>query len=298
MLAILAAAPATRFCGPGTNITGNAPWANNYLSEFGQSPQLRWLTQHSYPGGAGGKVPDPATGIRQILSPEFEQRYLNSYSAFVPAAQTAQVPYRIEETNNFYNGGAKDVSNSFASALWALDMLYFWLSHGASGINFHTGDTVAAADRQTPCWYATFWTRPDGTLEVHPIAYAMKAFNLAAHGTLLSLQITNAPDSLKIYATRDSTQATYVTLINKQMDTTQPVDIEMALPANYGHVSTMSLTAPSLNSTTGVELGQAAITEEGKWKGTWHSLPLLRTQVRQLRSSVPAASALIVKIER
>jgi len=75
----------------------------------------------------------------------------------------------------------------------------------------------------------------------------MKAFDLAAHGTLFSPQTTGAPESLKIYVTRNANQTIYLTLIRKKMDTTQPpVDIELALPANYDHVSIMALTAPSM----------------------------------------------------
>ncbi len=294
--AILAAAPKTRFCGPGTNITGDAPWANGYIKEFGHDPQLRWLTQHSYPGGNSKKVPDPATGLQQMLSTDFERRYQSSYEAFVPAAQAANVPYRIEETNSFYNGGAEGVSNTFASSLWALDFLYFWLGHGASGVNFHTGDTVAAGEIQTPCWYATFWTRPDGTLDVHPIAYAMKAFDLAAHGTLLPIQATGAPDSLKIYATRDANQTIYLTIVNKQMDASQPpASIEASLPQHYKRTSTISLTAPALTSTSGVQLGGAEISTEGQWKGGWRSTP---SPGQALHLKVPPASALLIKIER
>jgi len=293
--AVLNAAPNTRLCGPGTNISGTAPWANGYIKEFGQSPQLLWLTQHAYPGGAGGKVPDPATGIRQLLSPEFEQRYQNYIYAFVPAAQAAHVRYRIEETNSFYNGGAKDVSNTFASSLWALDYLYFWLTHSSSGVNFHTGDTVAAADHQAPCWYATFWTRPDGSLDVHPIAYAIKAFDLAAHGAIVSIEANNAPPTLKIYATRTATQTIYLTLINKQTDITQPpASIEAALPPHSKRISTISLTAASLNATSGVQLGGATIDSEGQWSGVWQAAP---SHGNTLHLKVPPASALLVKIE-
>jgi hypothetical protein len=292
--AILAATPNTRLCGPGTNISGTAPWANGYIKEFGQSPQLLWLTQHAYPGGAGGKVTDPAAGIRQMLSPEFEQRYQNYVNAFVPAAQAAHIRYRIEETNSFYNGGAKDVSNTFASSLWALDYLYFWLTHGSSGVNFHTGDTVAAADHQAPCWYATFWTKPDGTLDVHPIAYAIKAFDLTAHGDLLPIEALNTPSTLKIYATRSANQTIYLTLIDKQMDTTQPpATIEVSLPTHSQKISTMSLTAPSLNATSGVQLGGATIGSEGQWNGAWQ----ITSPGKTLRLKIPPASALLVRIE-
>ena len=294
-LAVMAAAPNTRLCGPGTNISGTAPWANGYIKEFGQSPQLLWLTQHAYPGGAGGKVSDPAVGIGQLLSPEFEQRYQSYVKAFVSAAQAAHIRYRIEETNSFYNGGAKDVSNTFASSLWALDYLYFWLTHGSSGVNFHTGDTVAAADHQAPCWYATFWTKPDGTLDIHPIAYAVKAFDLAAQGDLLPIQATNIPATLKIYATRSATRTIYLTLINKQMNSFQPpANIEASLPPHSKKISTMSLNAPSLNATSGVQLGEAVIDSEGHWSGTWQAIP---SHGKTLRLKIPSASAILVKIE-
>jgi hypothetical protein len=292
--AILAVAPNIRLCGPGT--TGPGVWAIDYIQEFAHSPQLLWLTQHSYPGGAGGKVTDPEAARTLMLSSTFEQRYLGYYKAFVPAAQAANVHYRIEETNSFYNGGAKDVSNTFASSLWALDYLYSWLSHSASGVNFHTGDTVAAADHQTPCWYATFWTHPDGTLDVHPIAYAMKAFDLAAHGTLLSPEITGSPDTLKIYATQDTSQTIYLTIINKQIDPAQPpVAIAPSMSKTYRHISSITLTAPSLSSTSGVTLGGAPITGDGTWKGAWQPVPA-SSQTLQLK--VPSASAILLKIEK
>jgi hypothetical protein len=294
--AVLAAVPNVRFCGPGTNISGTGPWANGYITEFGHSPQLLWLTQHSYPGGAGGKVTDPQAGITQMLSITFEQRYLNYYKAFVPAAQAANIRYRIEETNSFYNGGAKDVSNTFASSLWALDFLYFWLSHGSSGVNFHTGETVAAADHQTPCWYATFWTHPDGNLDVHPIAYAMKAFDLASHGALLSPKIDGAPDTLKIYATRDATQTIYLTIINKQIDPNQPPAIVApSLPTPYRRISALTLAAPGLSSTSAVTLGGTSITKGGEWRGTWQPVP---SSGQSLQVKVPSGSAILLKIEK
>ncbi|HXC96475.1 MAG TPA: hypothetical protein VNU92_12305 [Edaphobacter sp.] len=292
--AVLAVAPNVHFCGPAT--TNPGVWANDFIREFNHSLPLLWLTQHSYPGGAGGKVTDPAAGINELLSTKFEQRYLNYSRSFVPTTQAANVHYRIEETNSFYNGGAKDVSNTFASALWALDYLYFWLSHGASGVNFHTGDTVAAADHQAPCWYAIFWSRPDGTLDVHPIAYAMKSFDLTAHGTLLSPKIEGATDTLKIYATRDTTETIYLTVINKEIDPNQPpAIIAPSLPKTYRHIASLTLAAPGLSSTSGVVLGSAPITPYGEWKGIWQPIP---SSGQSFQVKVPSASAIILKIEK
>ena len=71
-----------------------------------------------------------------MLSPAWQQIYQKYYDEFVPGVKAANMPYRLEEGNNFYNGGAKDVSDTYASAMWGLDYLYFWAAHGSQGINF------------------------------------------------------------------------------------------------------------------------------------------------------------------
>ena len=52
-------------------------------------------------------------------------------TSFVPQAISNALPYRLEEVNNYFNGGATNVSNTFASALWGLDFMYWWAAHGA-----------------------------------------------------------------------------------------------------------------------------------------------------------------------
>ena len=97
-----------------------------------------------------------------MLSPGWLEKYQNLYDSFAPSAAANKLPYRIEEANNFFHGGAVDVSDTFASALWGLDYLHWWAAHGAVGLNFHTGDTVAAAEQNTVCKYAVFVTSPTG----------------------------------------------------------------------------------------------------------------------------------------
>jgi hypothetical protein len=57
--------------------------------------------------------------------------------------------------------------------------------HRASGINFHTGDKVAAGEESAPCRYAAYLSVPGG-YEVHPVGYAIKTFDLGGHGTLIA----------------------------------------------------------------------------------------------------------------
>ncbi len=299
MAAVHAAVPQAKFCGPGTNITGDAPWANGYIKDFNKDPNILWLTQHAYPGGNSRKVPDPATGRARMLSHEFEEVYQKSYAAFGPAAQASGMKYRLEETNSYYNGGAEEASNTFASTLWALDYLYFWLTHNAQGVNFHTGNKVAAGEIQTPCWYATFWDE-NGTLDVRPIAYAIKAFDLAARGKLLTVHLSTTQDQLKAYATLSQDKTTYFTLINKNYGSnTHDVELSLHIPRGYSRVETMALSASQgdIATTSGVTLGGGLLQSDGTWNGKW----TVKAQLSRggfVDLSIPSASAMLIRLTR
>lgn len=299
MAAVRAAIPQVKFCGPGTNITGDAPWANGYIKDFGKDPSVLWLTQHAYPGGNSRKVPDPATGRERMLSQEFEQIYQRLYGSFGPAAQTTGMKYRLEETNSYYNGGAEGASNTFTSTLWALDYLYFWLQHNSQGVNFHTGNKVAAGEIQTPCWYATFWYE-NGTLDVHPIAYAIKAFDLAGRGKLVPVHVSGTADKLAAYATVSQNKTTYLTLINKSHGSgAQDMNVSLNLPNGYSQVETMSLSAPQgdIAATSGVRLGGGPIQPDGTWTERWEKKNLA-PHSKSVDIGVPAASAMILRLSR
>jgi hypothetical protein len=260
-------------------------------------PQLYEVTQHSYPGGNSRKVTDPAAGRADMLSRAFEQKYQKLYDVFVPTVEAAGLKYRLEETNSYYNGGAKDVSNTYASSLWALSYMYWWLDHDAQGINFHTGDQVAAGEVQTPCWYAIFW-KTGSSLDIHPIAYALAAFHVAAQGTLVPVKLSSAPDSLEAFATVRHDGELYITLINKNFGSTaKEVDTEIQLPAGYTHADTMTLESPNAQvaATSGVRLGGSSIKSDGTWAGRWTKTPVNRQQ-HSFTVHLKPASAVIVKM--
>lgn len=285
-------APNAKICGPST--AGNPQWSANFVRDFGPSGHVLWVTQHMYAGGNGKKVTeaDAAAQRARILSPDFAERYKKLEEAFVPAVEAAHMQYRMEETNSFYNGGAKDVSNTFASSLWALNYLYWWAEHGSQGVNFHTGDFVAAGPVQTVCWYGTFHTMPDGKYQIRPIAYAMKAFHLGSDGALVPVSGLPAESTLHAYAVVNHDAHTlYVTLVNAGKE---DAVITVNPGTKYSSAETMALTAPGDNiaATEGVRLGGGAISADGLWNGKWS-----REELRhgRLRVAVPADSALVVK---
>jgi hypothetical protein len=290
-------APDMKLCGPSTTPGRDAAWSSSFAKDFAASGRALWVTQHSYPGGNGKTALDVPAERDKLLSAHFEQNSEKLYQSFGPAVLAAGLPYRIEETNSFYNGGAKDVSNTFTSALWALDYLFWWAEHQSQGINLHTGDNVAAGEQQTPCWYATFWTKPQG-YQIHPIAYAMKAFDMASHGKLVAVKLATEDPEMNAYAVLREDKTLYVTLINKEHGASaHSTAVKLQLPNGYRRVETMALTAPGNNvgATDDIKLGGASITGSGVWNGSWTKA---KTGAHEATLEVPSASALLIRLTR
>lgn len=291
--------PGAKYCGP--SLTSNAqPWAHDFARDFYPGGKILYVTQHEYAGGAGGKIKDPVLGRDLILSPAWQTIYQTYYDNFVPPLKDANVPYRLEEANNFYNGGAKDVSDTFASALWGLDYLYWWAAHGSQGVNFHNGDEVAAGQKLAPCRYASFTSAPDGYF-VHPLAYAIKIFNLGSHGQLIASTVTpdaSAKDlNLASYAVLGADKNLYVTLINKEHGAgARDADVTIQTHSTASaKVDTMSLTAPGgdIGAKEGLLLGGNGIKDDGTWTENWTAVAPVAGSVQV---KVPAGSVLLVRI--
>jgi len=270
-------APNAKICGPSTT-PGHPDWSAQFVTDFGSTGHILWVTQHSYPGGNGKKVTDPGAQQARILTPAFADRYQKLADQFVPAVDQAHLQYRIEETNSFYDGGAKDVSNTFASSLWALNYLYWWAAHHAQGVNFHTGDSVAAGPVQTICWYGIFRSLPGGGYEIRPIAYAMKAFSLTARGRLVSISGLPSSQSIYGYALEDaSSHKLRLVLIDAEHGPdARPISVDLNPATRYARAQSMLLSAPdgNIGATNGVSLGGAAIAEDGTWHAKWSRLSL------------------------
>ena len=299
---ITTAVPDVKFAGPGVH--NNGAWAQKFMTDFGQSNHVALVTEHLYPGGAGGKVPTPEIGRDRMLSSEssmtngFAKVYQKLYDSFVPQAVSLGLPYRLEEVNNYFNGGATNVSNTFASALWGLDFMYWWAAHGAAGLNFHTGDRVAAGNELRPSKYTAFFSTTNGYL-IRPLGYGIKAFDLGSHGKFIPVTISN-PDNINLsaYAVLGDDKNLYCTIINKEHGANARnanVSIPLVLHGFYLGQK-ISMTAPNndVASTSGITLAGASIEKNGTWSGQWQ--PLRPIVERGFALEVPPASAVIVKL--
>ncbi|HEY3762343.1 MAG TPA: hypothetical protein VGN23_11410 [Verrucomicrobiae bacterium] len=284
-----------KFSGPGVS-PGHQIWTAELANRAVRSPHVKLATQHDYPGGDARKVKDPAAARDKILSPAMDEHYAKFANDFVPAVFSNHLPYRLEEANSFYDGGAVDVSDTYASALWALDYLWWWAQDGASGVNFHTGDTVAAREENKPCRYATFWTTPHG-YDIHPIGYAEKMFSLGAEGRITPVSMTNLDDVNVVAYAVSSRKKVCVTFINREYAPNgRTVDMTIYAGLKNSTAKVIFLTEPGgdVSSKNLVSLGASQIDDSAEWHGKW--TPVTRTLQGRFALRLPPATAALVEI--
>jgi len=293
---IIKAVPDAKFCGPSTD--DNPTWPREFLETFGQSNHVALITTHLYPGRSGDKVPSPEIGRDEMLSDNFVAADKRLYDGFGPATLADGLSYRLEEANNFFNGGASNVSDTFASALWGLDFMYWWAEHGADGLNFHTGDKVAAGAELRPSRYTAYFSTLDG-FAVRPLGYGITAFSISGHGRFLSDTIGNPGNlNVSVYSVLGDDNGMYVTIINKEHGA-QARAAAVSLTASTAidpRIMTLSVPDGDVSAKMGVTLGGAKIGSDGSWNGAWTAIPPAKSGI--LNVTVPAGSASIIRLAK
>lgn len=274
--AILKTVPQARIDGP----SADGSYARDLAKVLFADGHLAMASDHYYFLGSGRAAEkDPPASRARFLSNRLDGDYEREY-AQVGAVLSAQgVPYRIDEMNSCYNGGAKDSSDTYASTLWALDCTHWWAAHHILGVNYHTGESVGRDGGFGAANYAAFVHQADGHgIAMRPQAYALLAFSQGAHGRPLGVNIQTAPRfDFNAYAYRDHDDSIDVTLINKSFgDEAQTASVSLRLlhGSGSGTWQRMDLvqTHQDVAAKTGVMLGGAAIDPEGTWTGQWEKI--------------------------
>jgi hypothetical protein len=264
-------------------------WAAQLDTFINEEPGLQIVTMHRYP--LRGCVTDPSSpifaSISNLLADSSSSGVAQSIASFVTAAHDHNLPFRLDELNSVACSGIKGVSNTFASALWALDTLFDLASVGVDGVNFHTlpksGYELATYSDSHGVWKAF----------VHPEYYAMLMFDQAAPPGSHLLGVDAPAGPLKVWATRSSSGQVHVVLINKS--TTAAQSVQLTLPRSTT-VSVEQLTAPSASATSGVTLGTRTFgtsTTTGTLPGPMVTTPL-SSFFGNYTLTVPAASATLL----
>jgi hypothetical protein len=246
-----------------------------------EATNINLLTRHHYI--ADGLA--PTSTMATMLAPDPALPPILSLMQTAAASNTIASGYRMSEVNNFYDGGAPGVSNAFGSALYAINLLFSNAWAGSSGVNFHGGG-------QSP-GYTPIADNSNGAVLVRPEYYGIYLFSRAANGALIATTTTPATSSLYAYAVADVAGPTEVMLVNTSATVANNVSIQFN--TSVSQASFVTLTAPSLGSTTGQLLNGAPIATNG----TWNPIvpPSLPINSGLLEVPVPAGSAILISAQ-
>jgi hypothetical protein len=241
-----AALPPIPLAGP---TTAELVWLSGLDNFISAESNLSVVTLHRYPlRGCNHTASSPLfPSIPNLLSDASSQTLAQDVAPYVAVANNHGVPFRIDELNSASCGGVKGVSDTFASALWALDTLFNLASVGVNGVNIHTfpnaGYELFAFKHHGNSWQAF----------VHPEYYGLLMFDQAAPPGSRLLNVAEPSGSIKVWATESPDNQTHVVVINKSLTSAQTVQIHMQGGASSATLEWLQ--APSPTATDGVTLG-------------------------------------------
>lgn len=258
--AIEALVPGMALAGPDSS--GSSAYEKWGLSEaIYQRPAL--LTGHHYPLGCAERPPPTS---ERLLSPgirQLEQRSLRRYQ-FI--AQETEVPFRMDETNTVSCGGVAGISNTFASALWAVNYLTKAMTMGVSGINLE--GNPANCEGYTPVCAPSTQDLIAGTMRAQPEWYALLlAKALIGERPLRTIVKPRPADRPNVEATTFLAPdgALQFVLVDDDPPGSRRVAVHLHVGGNFHGASILSLTAPSPSALSGVKLGGREVQADGLW---------------------------------
>jgi hypothetical protein len=284
--AIVGSTPGIPILGPSCGTV--SPVVSVWTQPFGlaEGSKLTALTQHYYRGN--GQASPLPTAAQCVSYPDTTliQTFLT------PLQQTAQTigkPYRISECNSYYNGGAANVSDAYASSLWVIDFMYTCAQYGAAGVNFHGGsDTNYEAITDTN-------GIPTG---VRPLYYGILMFALAGQGTLYTCNLGAGSLNVSAFAVKTSTG---LNIIINNKDPAQNLEVAVTVPQTVNTATLMVMTqatsgvsGPNLSALSGVTIQGATVGANASFAPS--AAYTLTTAGTQFIAYVPYLSAVLIQI--
>jgi len=239
--------PQVPLAGPATS---GPAWMGGLASFVAAEPRLGLVTYHRYPLRACSTDPTAPDfpSIANLLADSSSSGLAQPVAAYAQIAHAHGLPFRIAEMNSASCEGAAGVSDTFASALWALDTLFNFAAAGVDGVNFHMlpgahYELFTVSQTAAGTWQAF----------VHPEYYGLLMFAQAFPPGARLLPVGAPTGPVKVWATLGTDGTTRVVVINQ--DPTSDHTVEIQLPETTASGTVETLQAPSVPSTSGVTLG-------------------------------------------
>jgi len=269
---------AIRQLSPNVPLTGPVAASNisAYVAPFAKAEgnNVILLSDHYYRGNGQSA----SSTVNLLVSPD--ANIVTQAKAMLAVSQSVDVPYRFAETNSFYNGGAPNVSDSYASALWVIDHLFACALNGAQGINLHGGGDSTG--------YTPIADSNGVVVGARPEFYGVTLFTLAGQGTLQQTTINAGGLNATAYAIQAANGALSIIINNK--DQAQTLNVTLQLPQPAQSATLIQMTGPALDSTTGILIQGSAIQPDGTFS------PGPAMLLSTLACSVSPLSAVLVQV--
>jgi hypothetical protein len=284
------AIPGTLLIGPACTskaaTTFSAPFADAIAAKY--PGKLALLAQHSYVAAANSSGCSVAN--LQTTTPQ-----LTAIFDTIAAAATKNTlgGWRMDENNTCSGHGQQGVSDTFLSALWAIDYMFEVAKRGGSGVNFHNGEN--GQDGTVPFYYEPLKETNGVVVQVQPEYYGMLFFGQAGTGPLVSASVTTGTQNFTAWAIKASA-STNVVLNNR--DGSHGVSATVNLGSAVSSANAIYLEATPMGNLTAVSgsvtLAGAKVSVAGEWP---KQPPYVQTvSGNSVAVYVPAASAALVRI--
>src|SRR5262249_11723328 len=201
-----------------------------------EQKSLALVTYHRYPLRACVKEPSSRgfLTIPALLADGSSSGLADGLASFVSVAHADRLPFRLTEINSASCEGTKGVSDTFASALWALDTMFNMASVGVDGVNFHmlpgSNYELFTVSHSAPGGWQAF---------VHPEYYGLMLFAKAFPPGAQLLKGSAPGGPVKVWATQDPSGTIRVTLINKDLAAEHDVSVALPQASNQGSLETL-----------------------------------------------------------
>ncbi len=315
--AIGVAAPGVSIVGPdaSTGMPGLA-WARFAARTL--HPAL--LTDHYYPLSSCGYRPT----LGELLSPNVRRAEDAMLAKQVAIARAAATPLRVDETNSVSCEGRPGVSDTLASALWALDYSAHAITAGLAGVNFH--DLLTKPGAYSPLLAPSPAALAAGALHAQPEWYALLAADQLRGARPLPTSVGGAePGALGASAFRGPDGRLRLVLVDYNQPGSRPLAVRLGIARQahgatrvgkpgdrgasnetrvsdtpsgagvYPRGSVLRLTGPSPGATGGIRLGGRTVTAAGDWSAP-PALPAVYAHAGTLSVQLNPSSAAIVTL--
>ena len=251
---------------PGLQLVGPDVSGSHAFKDWGRGMATRQrpalLTGHHYPLGCH-QVPEPT--IARLLSPPIRRAQDASLRRYVSVARASAIRFRLDETNTVSCGGKAGISDTFASALWAVDYIARAMAAGVTGINFH--GNPANCNGYSPLCAPSTRQLAAGALMAQPEWYALLLGKELVGDRPVRVTVSPGPANVDVIALLSPQGRLHVVIVDDDPAGAKHAIVRLRVGERFGAASVLSLTAPSLAATEGVQLGGRAVGADGELLG-------------------------------